>query len=157
MKSKIKDYKSNEIEKTFDQKKIFFFFHAGNLKSRDYIKIEQKLNQNNFEIHRIKNNLLKTKNIINATSLIYSTISTGYIESFNVSFADYLTKLFKFRKDLIFISIIYNNKLYLPAEVISINESSTHLNIILCLLNPYKKFMLVPLHEELNAAKEDLC
>lgn len=156
MKSKIKNYKSNEIEETFNQEEIFFFFHAENLKLREYIKIERKLVQNEFKIHRIKNNLLKTKNIINATSIIYSTVSTGYIEHSSLSFNDYLTKIFRFRKNLIFVSIIYDDKLYLPTGVINLGEDSIDLNMISSLINEYKKFILVP-SIKLNISEEGLC
>jgi hypothetical protein len=143
MKSKIKNYKSTKVRNTFYKKKISFFFHAGNLKSRDYIKIEQKLIQNKFKIHTAKNNLVKTENIINAAPIIYSTISTGCTDNFKSSFTLYLTRLFKFHHDLIFVSLIYDNKLYLPREFMCSTENSAYLDLILFFTGLHSKCMLV--------------
>jgi hypothetical protein len=142
MKLEVKNYKSNKIKQIFDKKKIFFFFQTENLKSRDFIKIEQKLIQDNFKIHKIKNNLLKTKSIINAVTIIYSNISTAYIDNFNISLAHYLTKVFKFDEDLIFVSIIYGNKLYLPKEILNLTENSVHCVLIMFITSQYKKLVL---------------
>jgi hypothetical protein len=148
MKSNIKNYKSTKIKETFDKKNIYFFFHAENLRRRGYIKIEQILVQNNFKIHRIKNNLLKKRNIINAIPLIYSTVAIGYIKDFNVSFIDYLTGIFKFHKDLTFISIVYDNKLYLPKRKVDLLENPFYLYIIFVLIYYAENFETLSVHDE---------
>lgn len=139
MKLIIKNYNSNKIKKTFQKEKIYFFFHVENIKLRNWIKIERKLVEENFKIYRIKNNLLKKKKIINALPVIYSTVLVGYIDNPHILFSNYLTTIFKFYNDLVFLSIIYNNKIYFSKEIKNVCTNSIYSQLLSLLLDPSKR------------------
>lgn len=95
--------------------------------------------EENFKIYRIKNNLLKKKKIINALPVIYSTVLVGYIDNPHILFSNYLTTIFKFYNDLVFLSIIYNNKIYFSKEIKNVCTNSIYSQLLSLLLDPSKR------------------
>ena len=62
MNFELKDYKLTKIKNYFLKTKLFFFFTGINLKTINWIKIEQELNKAGLEYNKIHNNL--TSNFI---------------------------------------------------------------------------------------------
>jgi len=151
MNKKFKTHKLYKVKNFLKNTPLIFFFHTLNLKSTNWLKLEQKLFKLNLKCYKIKNTL--TKRIIKHSVLInFSTIINGsiciiYFKNIQNINTDNIQNLLKVSQMMPLISIKLNTKLYSKKQLSTIYTLNYKTNIKILnktlktfLKTPYYKF-----------------
>ena len=150
MNKEFKNYKLYKVKRFLKNSPLIFFFHTLNLKTINWIKIEQNLLKLNLKYYKIKNTLTKyvIKNSIffNFSTIINGSICIIYPKNSKINDTD-LQKLLKSTQTMPFLSVKLNKKFYSKEQIETLSTLDYKKNIKVLnktlktfLKTPYFKF-----------------
>jgi ribosomal protein L10 len=150
MNKKLKTYKLYKVKHFLKTPPLILFFHTLNLKSVNWLEIEQNLLKLNLKYYKIQNTL--TKNVIknsvfsNISPIINGALCFIYPKNLN-KFNDDFQKLSKMNKTMLILGVKLNKNLYSAPQLSNISTLNYKKNIIILnktlktfLKTPYQKF-----------------
>jgi hypothetical protein len=160
------DYKLFKMKYILKFTQLFFFFNSTRLKSRNWVLVEQALNNiklKYYKVYNISTNKIVTSSIfrngnkiVNGSTLLVSLNSK---EANNINFP-MTTKLITAHQLLTFLSIKINNKVYSNFQIERINFSNYTRNLLtFCytIKKNLKKQLIMNLNNKIKSTLLEVC
>ena len=149
MSKNFKKFKLYKIKQDLKTQNIVFFFHTTNLKTINWLKIEQEFFKSKLECYKINNSVthyaLKNSAFFNFSTLINGEMCVIYLKTFNSNLN--MQKFNKIDKTMHLMGMKLNKKFYTKQQLntISTLDYNTNINIFTKIMKkllklPYYKF-----------------
>jgi ribosomal protein L10 len=149
MNKNFKTYKLYKVKHFLKNPPLIFFFHVLNLKSKNWLKIEQNLLKLNLKYYKIKNTLakrvIKKSIFLNFSTFINGAICVIYPKNFKIT--NDVQKLLKTNQTMPLLNVKLNKNFYSKEQLSTISTLNYKKNVKILnktlktfLKTPYYKF-----------------
>ena len=133
----LKNYQKLKLKNYFKNNSLFIFLNTSKLKTKEWVKVEQKFKKLGFKYYKLLNKItlkeLENSIFVNHSSLINSSVLVINFENQSSEKLSANFKKFKhyFKNSFILISLKLNNKIYISKQVSNLQELSYKKNIFM--------------------------
>ena len=151
MTKNLKKFKLYKIKQELKEQNIVFFFHTTNLKTINWLKIEQELFKSKLKCSKINNSVthhaLKKSTLFNFSTLINGEMCIMYLQTLNSNLN--IQKLNKIDKTMHMLGMKLNKNFYSKQQLDTMSTLNYHTNIKI-FTKVMKKLLKLPYYKLKN-------